>query len=234
MSELTRLSDYDFELLVGDLLSAELGVRLESFARGRDKGIDLRYLAPPRTVLHPFGIPNPPDIVVQCKHYAKTGLDGLISKLKNIEKPKIDKLAPKRYLLVTSVDLTAANKTSLRALLAPWVLSDSDIYGASDIAALLRKHDKIEQAHYKLWITSTAVLDKFLHSDIYRHTEHVLKNVERNAIRYVQNQSYPAAREMLAKTRVCVIAGRAGIGKSTLAEMLLLEYTAAGYQPVVE
>jgi hypothetical protein len=253
VSELSRLSNYDFELLVGDLLSAELGVRLESFARGRDKGIDLRYLAPPRTtfirpapvpIIQPFGapplppvprplVPAPPDIVVQCKHYEKTGLAGLVSKLKNKEKPKVDKLAPKRYLLVTSVDLTAANKTELRALLAPWVLSDADIYGASDIASLLRKHPKIEQAHYKLWITSTAVLDKFLHSDIYRHTEHVLKNVEKNAIRYVQNQSYPAARQMLAKTRVCVIAGRAGIGKSTLAEMLLLEYTAAGYQPVV-
>lgn len=73
MSELTRLSDHDFELLARDLLSAELGIRLESFARGRDKGIDLRYLAPPGNLIPP----QVPDIVVQCKHYANTGYSGL-------------------------------------------------------------------------------------------------------------------------------------------------------------
>ena len=36
------LSDYDFELLVCDLLSAWLGRRVENFRRGRDQGIDLR------------------------------------------------------------------------------------------------------------------------------------------------------------------------------------------------
>ena len=37
------LSDYDFELLVCDLLSEQLGRRIESFRRGRDQGVDLRY-----------------------------------------------------------------------------------------------------------------------------------------------------------------------------------------------
>jgi hypothetical protein len=37
------LSSLDFELLSKDLLEAELGIRLENFREGRDKGIDLRY-----------------------------------------------------------------------------------------------------------------------------------------------------------------------------------------------
>src|SRR5690348_9557058 len=37
------LSGYDFEKLTRDLLQAEWNVRIESFASGRDKGIDLRY-----------------------------------------------------------------------------------------------------------------------------------------------------------------------------------------------
>ena len=85
MSELTRLSDYDFELLARDLLSAELGIRLESFARGRDKGIDLRYLAPPSKPIH-AAVPKVPETVVQCKHYAGTGYSGLKSKLQNKER----------------------------------------------------------------------------------------------------------------------------------------------------
>lgn len=234
VAELTRLSDYDFELLARDLLSAELHLRLESFARGRDKGIDLRYLTPPDPAkpLLPR-TPQAPEIVVQCKHYANTGYSGLKSKLQSSERKKIAKLAPKRYILVTSVDLTAANKGELQALLAPHVLTESDIYGASDIDALLRRHPEVERAHFKLWLTSSEVLDRFLHSEVYRHTEHVLRNIERNAIRYVANRSYPTAMEILTKNHVCVIAGRAGIGKTTLAEMLLLEHAAANFQPIV-
>ena len=51
------LSDYDFELLVRDLLQKELNTRLESFARGRDGGMDFRYKDKAGT------------LVVQCKHY---------------------------------------------------------------------------------------------------------------------------------------------------------------------
>jgi hypothetical protein len=235
VAELTRLSDYDFELLARDLLSAELGLRLESFARGRDRGIDLRYLAPPdpaRPLFSP-GTPQPPEIVVQCKHYAKTGYAGLKSKLQTKEKKKVASLSPRRYILVTSVDLTPANKTELRGILSPYVLTESDVYGASDIDALLKRHSGVEKNHFKLWLTSSEVLDRFLHSEIYRHTEHVLQNIERNAVRYVANKSYPEAMEILTKNHVCVIAGRAGIGKTTLAEMLLLEHTAANFQPVV-
>ena len=39
----TSLSPIDFELLSKDLLEAELGITLENFSEGRDKGIDLRY-----------------------------------------------------------------------------------------------------------------------------------------------------------------------------------------------
>ena len=232
MSEFSRLSEYDFELLVRDLLSAEFNVRFESFARGRDKGIDLRYLAP----APPFSLGRAntrPDIVVQCKHYARTGFSGLKSKLNRQEKAKVEKLAPKRYILATSVDLTPDNKSDIRSLFGTRIISDSDILGASDLGLLLTRHPAVERIHYKLWLTSTAVLDKVLHSEIYQQTEHVLRNLKQNAIRYVQNLSYPIAREMLSRTHVCIIAGRAGIGKTTLAEMLLLEHIANGYQPIV-
>lgn len=48
----TCLSPLDFELLSKDLLEAELGIQLEIFSAGRDKGIDLRY-APVRRAGNP-------------------------------------------------------------------------------------------------------------------------------------------------------------------------------------
>jgi len=46
MQNFERLSHYDFELLVADLLSAEWDVRVESFPAGPDGGVDLRVLGP--------------------------------------------------------------------------------------------------------------------------------------------------------------------------------------------
>ena len=69
------LSPLDFEILSKDLLEAQLGIQLENFAEGRDKGIDLRY-APLRgagPTHFSFGALNlsqkPPELIVQCKRY---------------------------------------------------------------------------------------------------------------------------------------------------------------------
>ena len=61
------LSANEFENLVRDLLQEELDIRLESFKTGRDQGIDLRY-APDRDN----------SLVVQCKHYVRSGTKKLI------------------------------------------------------------------------------------------------------------------------------------------------------------
>ena len=73
----TCLSSLDFELLSKDLLEAELGIQLENFREGRDKGIDLRF-APAKGVMHSvFNLANfgatkkPPELIVQCKRYSK-------------------------------------------------------------------------------------------------------------------------------------------------------------------
>ena len=98
------LSPLDFELLSKDLLEAELGIQLENFSEGRDKGIDLRY-APirgaGRTVfnLASFGVQQkPPELIVQCKRYSEFA--DLKSTLKNkvllrqaCVSPKISKIS---------------------------------------------------------------------------------------------------------------------------------------------
>src|SRR5256885_9829455 len=96
------LSPLDFELLSKDLLEAELGVRLENFRQGPDKGIDLRYAPslPERPVLVVGGIEfaeasqTVSELIVQCKRYAT--FTSLKSELVNSELPKITNLKPSR------------------------------------------------------------------------------------------------------------------------------------------
>lgn len=216
------LSPQDFEDISRDLLQAEWNVALEAFKQGRDTGIDLLYAALPDQT-----------VVVQCKHYLKSGFSALLRHLRNSELPKIEKLKPNRYVVVTTVSLSPENKKSILQALTPYVKSSSDVLGAEDLDGLLAKHPDVERANFKLWLTSVSVIDRILHNAEVCQTEFEVERIRRKLPLFVQNQAYPQAHEILNTTRILVISGPPGIGKTTLAEMLLYSSLEEGFKPVV-
>jgi hypothetical protein len=216
------LSPYDFEQLVQDLIHAQWGVQVESFMAGRDEGIDLRILArrsDQRTI-------------VQCKHYAKSGFSNLLAKMKE-EKKKVAMLAPQRYLLATTVPMSPDRKDKLVDALTPWLHDAADILGAEDLVQMLRSHPEVERAHYKLWMNSTAVLERILNNDVLVRTTGYVEDIRRKSQIYVKNDSFSEAHERLNQDHVCIIAGAPGVGKTTLAEILLVHMMAAKFEPVI-
>src|SRR5438067_12274918 len=149
--DFTTLSPIDFELLVRDLLQREFGFTLESFKPGKDQGIDLRRFTAPRNTL-----------VVQCKHYAGSGLNALLRDLEREEASKVRRLKPKRYVIATSVPLSPANKQTICGIFAPFCKSAGDVYGCDDLNNLLGKNPDVERQHLKLWITSATVLESII------------------------------------------------------------------------
>jgi hypothetical protein len=216
------LSSVEFEDLVRDLLQKELQVRLQGFATGRDNGIDLRY-APS----------NGNELVVQCKHYAGSKFALLLHHTQESELPKIKRLNPPRYVLATSLGLTPTNKDSLLEILSPYCQSTQDILGRTDLNNLLGRFPDVEQSAFKLWLNSKSVLDRVLNGGIVNRTESELRSIMEKLPLYVQNDSYPEAQAILDEHHVCIIAGIPGIGKTTLAEVLLVERVNRGAQAVV-
>jgi hypothetical protein len=216
------LSAQDFEELTRDLLQAEWKVALEAFKAGRDKGIDLRYT-------HADGGTT----IVQCKHYVGSGFAKLLGHLRDIERPKIERLKPARYVVVTSVGLTPGNKDEIARALHPFIINVRDIMGAEDIDGLLSRHSEVERANFKLWLTSTNVIERVLHNAEICQTEFEVARIRKKLPRFVQSKAFPRAVQMLEENRIVVISGAPGIGKTTLAEMLLYTHLEKGYEPVV-
>jgi hypothetical protein len=212
------LSPIDFEELSRDLLQREFNTRFESFKPGKDGGIDLRgFLGKKRTI-------------VQCKHYKTSGFKALFRELKCEELPKIERLKPKRYILTTSIALNPAEKKKLFNLLNPFVTHESDIIHRNDINNLLARHQEVERQHFKLWLSSTNILENLLHANILRETETELADIGKKSRVFVMNDSYGEALKLLRNHHYCIIAGIPGIGKTILAKMIVLNYLHEGFQ----
>lgn len=201
------LSAFEFECFARDLINAHEGLDLANFAEGRDGGVDLRY-----------SYDKGKTVIVQAKRYKD--FKELNPVLKN-EVAKVGKLAPGRYMLVTSADLTSANKQSIITLFTPFIQNERDILGKQDLNKLLVQHPEVERQYYKLWLASTNVLVNILNKNIVNWTGFEKEEIQATVRTYVMNDSFNDALEKLIENRYVVISGEPGIGKTTLARVLV-------------
>lgn len=216
------LSPEDFEALSADLLSKALKVPLQQYKVGADRGIDLRFALTNR---------GTDDLVVQCKRYSPKALAQLLRSLR-AEVPKLEHIKPARYVVSTSVELSPDNKQQILELLQPWLLSTNDIFGASELNGILRANPAIERAHFKLWISSTAVMEQVIHAQIFAQTDSHIDEILRKASRMVIHAGVNRALDFLNDRHHVMIVGNPGVGKTTLARLLLIRYLQEGYEPI--
>ena len=214
-----NLSPFDFENLTRDVLQENYDIYLESFTTGRDEGIDLRYSKEKNNKL-----------IVQCKRY--DSYHSLKSNLRE-EYQKVKTLNPQKFILSTSVGLTPLNKDEIIKIFNGYIKEPSDIFGKNDLNNLLGQYPEIEKSHFKLWLSSTNILHKLIHSDIINRSEFEEENILREIKIYVRNKSYSEAVNILNQYNYVLISGIPGIGKTILARILIYNYLLKDFELVV-
>jgi hypothetical protein len=214
-----NLAPREFEELSRDLLQKHLGLFFESFGDGRDSGIDLQH-AETRDAR----------VIVQAKR--RKDFRSLLRDLRG-EVPKVRALAPERYIVTTSATLTPKNKDDISQLFEPFVQSSQDIYGRDDLNNLLNVFPEIEQANIKLWLSSENILRRILHSGIHSQSYLEREEIEETVATYVVNPSFDLALQHIQDQRCVIISGIPGIGKTTLARMLVYYFLRKGFDDFV-
>lgn len=217
--DFNSLNDKEFEIFCVDLLSQTHNNRFERFKPGKDAGVDGRFFSD-----------RGKEVILQCKHWSSTPLKQLIRVLSKVEKAKLDKLQPHRYILAVSNALSRSNKKLISKALSPYVNSESDIYGREDLNDLLKTYPQIERNHYKLWIHSASVLGCIFNNAIHGRSAFSLEEIASSALLYAITSNHRRALDILEKLRVVIITGEPGVGKTTLADHLCLHYVASGYE----
>lgn len=213
-----NLNDKEFEILVNDLLSLHFNTRIERFKSGKDGGVDGRFFK------------TKDEIIIQTKHWLKSGISSLINYTKKTELTRVKKIHPKRYIFVTSLQLSRTNKSKIKSTFDPYILSESDIFGQEDLNDLIRKFPEIEKTHYKLWLASTNVIQLILNSGIIGRSGFALEKIQTDSSKYVISDNHTKSLEKLEKLHSIIITGVPGIGKTTLADQLSLNYAGQGFE----
>lgn len=210
----------EFECLTRDLLQKKEGVFVESFTPGKDGGVDLRF-APVRGQ----------KTIVQAKRYKD--FSTLKRELQK-EVAKVKTLNPDRYILSTSVGLTPDAKDTIKNMFAPYIQTTEDVLGKDDLNNLLGQYPEMEKQYYKLWLGSSAVLEDILNKRINNWSAIEMEAIRREVSTYVMNKSFEDALGILTKNRYVVISGIPGIGKTTLARMLVNYLLSEGYEEFIK
>lgn len=217
--DFSSVNDKDFESLACSLLGRHLSQRIERFKPGKNQGIDGRFFR------------NEKMEVIQVKHFARSGYSKFIAELKK-EVPKVRKLNPSRYFIAVSLPLSAHNKSEISKLFLGFVKSECDIFGSEDLNDILAEHPDVERRFWGLWMTSANVLQRIIHSGVYGRSEFEREGIIRESKLFVETSDFVAAGKLLDDVHSIVITGAPGIGKTTLAKMLILRYINEGYELV--
>lgn len=218
-----KLDWNQFQKLACEIIQHREKLPFQTFRAGKDKGMDGLWFC------------GEENIILQAKRYQN--FSDLYKELKTAELTKVKKLNPRRYILVVSMELSETEYAKIRDLFSEYIKQNKDLLDANSLNSLLSEPEYrwIERNFTSLWIPDGAILEEFLQEILHKGIRNRNTREQRKAIEacqtFVQTGIYNEARAMLDNNHTVVISGQPGMGKSTIARILALDFlTPEGYE----
>lgn len=212
-----NINDEEFEELFKDILTLKLGKKFRTFRKGKDGGIDVISI-------------DDSNIIGQAKHYLESSSAKLLYDLEHIEKEKVKKLKPKRYIFCCSRKLSRGEFEKVLEIFSPFIRSNEDIFDENIIVDILEKNQELENKWYKLWMPEPNVIKKILNSLDTVSTSYYEEKINKEIRVYTETKYYKKAEKLLDENNVIIIHGNPGTGKTTLANMLVYKLITRDYR----
>lgn len=210
----SNLSPEEFEQFVRDILEIrDSPLKFRTYRKGKDGGIDFKCAS------------STEKIIGQTKLY-QNNYSQLKAKLTE-EIIKVKRLKPNRYILAVSVSLTPTQTQDILTLFKGYILSEEDILDKEQLNKYLgqEKYKYLLKAYSKLLVPDINFLESFLEDtvnrDIKNRTRKEFTEIEKNRRVFVQINSFKESLELLIKNKVAIISGNPGVGKTTIAHMMV-------------
>ncbi len=219
MYNYNNLSDFEFGILCKDIMQKKLGMKLYTFQKGRDGGIDIT------------DDPKNKSVIIQVKHYINSKYSDLLGTLKR-EVQKVKELNPEKYYICCAIKLTAKNKQELYDMFSDYMKSANDVMSLIDIDDFLECPENMDivRKHYKLWLESTNILSMVFNQSIFIDCESLLCDIEEDSRRFVETSCYNECLDILEKERMLLLLGMPGTGKTMTTKMLAVYYASKRYR----
>jgi hypothetical protein len=218
MFDLSNLNDYEFEILCKDMMQEQFKIKLYTFSRGIDAGVDI------------CDKEKEPTVIIQAKHYVNSTYSQLKSSLK-AEIPKMQKLKPLKYYVCTSQSLSRKNKQEIVDLFMEYMPDISFVIDKNDINSFLENEQNkdIVLKNYKLWLCASDVLSLVNNQNVFIDCAELMLDIEEQIKVFVETKAYDEAIKKLEEDNIIIIIGAPGVGKSTISKMILLYYANKEY-----
>lgn len=211
MYNLSNLNCVEFEILAKDIMQKLLSCRFTRYKVGKDGGIDLKS--------------HKNKIIVQCKHYSNFSS---LKKVLNEGKDQVVNMAISgkldNYYVFTSLKLNPMNRKEIFDIFSSYMTNEQEnIIDGTDIDDFLDIKENIDilRKHYKLWLTSTNMIE-IIHSRLNsNYICNIHNEIEHYGGMFVDTYKFHEAYNMLVKNRAVLITGGPGVGKSITSLMLI-------------
>lgn len=218
MFNFQNLNDYEFEVVCKDILERETGLKFRTYAKGRDKGIDIKAY-------------ESEGIIAQVKHYIDSPVSVLMNNLRR-ELTKVKKLSPSEYYIFIAKKLSNDKVSEIYKIFKDFMSSEACIYCLTNLENLLNKeiNQDIVRKHYKLWLVSTNILSEINNQNIFIDSEELLYDIENESNFFVETSGYREALNVLMKYKLVILQGHPGVGKTIVSKMMLLNLASKGFK----